>query len=224
MHVLLFDIDGTLIRSGGAGKQALEGAVAKCFGLDEVRNGIPYAGRTDTAIARDLLALHGIEPSAVNLQSLKDAYLERLPSALREQQGIVLPGVAPLLSRLSAHERVAVGLLTGNVREGAEHKLRHYGLWEHFSFGGFGDESHDRDDVARAAVRDAERHLQRPVEATRVWVIGDTPLDVSCARAVGAQAIAVCTGWHCRDDLHACGADWVLDDLSDTEAILLRWA
>src|SRR5262249_30158365 len=195
MHILLFDIDGTLIRSGGAGKDALEAALAETFALAEIQDGVPYAGRTDTAIAHDLLALHGIEPSAANVRRLNDAYLERLPRALHERQGVVLPGVVELLGRLRAHERVALGLLTGNVHRGAEHKLRHFGLWEHFAFGGFGDDAHDRDAVARAALLDAERHLRRRVDPLDVWVIGDTPLDVACARAVGAKAVAVCTGW-----------------------------
>ena len=224
MHILLFDIDGTLIRSGGAGKHALESALAALFGLAEVKDGVPYSGRTDSAIVRDLLALHGIEPTPANVERLKDAYLERLPGALRAHEGVVLPGVADLLDNLRTHERVALGLLTGNVCRGAEHKLRHFGLWEHFAFGGFGDDAHDRADVARAALCAAERHLRRPVEPAHVWVIGDTPLDVACARAVGAKAVAVCTGWHCLDELHACGADWVLNDLSDTAGLLARWA
>jgi phosphoglycolate phosphatase len=222
MHILLFDIDGTLIRSGGAGKDALESALAEVFGLEDVRDGVPYSGRTDTAIARELLAVHGIEPSEANLLRLKEAYLERLPQSLRAFEGIVLPGVVDLLNRLRGG-RAAVGLLTGNIRRGAEHKLRHFGIWEHFGFGGFGDDTSNRDDVARAALRETERHLKRQVNPRDVWVIGDTPLDVQCARAIGARAVAVCTGWHCLDELHACGPDWVLNDLSDTAALLAKW-
>ena len=223
MHVLLFDIDGTLIRSGGAGKHALEGAFAELFNVPEVRDGVPYAGRTDIAIARDLLELHGVAPSPDNVERLQAAYLQRLPQSLLGNGGIVLPGVTQLLPELVRQEHLAIGLLTGNIRRGAEVKLRHFELWDHFAFGGFGDGTHDRDDVARAALRDTERHLDRRVKTDDVWVIGDTPLDVRCARAIGAKAVAVCTGWHSADELHAAGADWVLNDLSDTAALLTRW-
>jgi phosphoglycolate phosphatase len=223
MHILLFDIDGTLIRSGGAGKHAMESALADAFGLSHINDGVPYAGRTDNAIAKELLSLNGIDPSDTNLVRLKEAYLERLPVSLSRFHGIVLPGVVELLDQL-ASGNTALGLLTGNIRGGAEQKLQHFGLWQHFAFGGFGDDVPDRDDVARAALRDTERHLQRRVDPSDVWVIGDTPLDVQCARSIGARSVAVCTGWHCAHELHACEPDWVLNDLSDTAALLAKWA
>ena len=215
MHVMLFDIDGTLIRSGGAGKGALEGALAAAFGVAEVRDGVPYAGRTDAAIGTDLLVLHGIEPSAANLDRLHRAYLNELPTALERVRGLVLPGVVELLDSLGTRPAVALGLLTGNVRRGAELKLRHHGLWERFAFGGFGDGATNRDDVARAAVADAVRHLGREPARERVWVIGDTPHDVTCARAVGAKVVGVATGWHTAEELLGAGADVVLRDLTE---------
>jgi len=115
-----------------------------------------------------------------------------------------------------------LGLLTGNVRRGAEKKLGHYGLWTHFIGGGFGDDCYDRNDVARAAMKAMTDH-RGEVDPTDVWVIGDTPLDVSCARAVGAHVIAVATGWHPIDELHKTGANLVLKDLSDTQQLLRVW-
>ncbi|MBX9623867.1 MAG: haloacid dehalogenase-like hydrolase [Gemmataceae bacterium] len=223
MPVLLFDIDGTLVRTGGAGKAAMEAGLRAAFGVAGVRDGVPYSGRTDEAIARDLLAAHDLDPSPAHVGRLQDAYLERLPSALNDRPGEVCPGVAGLLPVLSARPDVVLGLLTGNVRAGARVKLRHFGLWDYFSCGGFGDGRHDRDDVARAAVADVRRHLGRDVDPSDIWVIGDTPLDVKCARAVGAKAVAVATGWHPCDELTACGPDLFLDDLSDHAPLLAAW-
>ena len=214
MPVLLFDIDGTLVRAGGAGKAALQAALRRAFDLTELFDGVPFAGRTDPAISRDLLALHNVAVTPANLATLRDLYLEHLPPSLTECGGTVCPGVPELLAGLSRDPAVTLGLLTGNMRAGAEHKLTHFGLWHYFAAGGFGDVHEDRDDVARAAVADVERHLGRGVEPGEVWVIGDTPLDVSCARAIGARAVAVATGWHTLAELEATGADYAVADLT----------
>lgn len=223
MPIILFDIDGTLIRAGGAGKRAMESALCEEFGVDAVRAAVEYSGRTDRAIAADLLAAHGREPSPANVAGLVAAYLGRLPAALRDRPGEVLPGVRELLAALAGRADVLVGLLTGNARAGARLKLGHYGLWGGFACGGFGDDVFDRDDVARAAVADAARHLGRAIDPAELWVIGDTPLDVSCARAVGATAVAVCTGWHTRAELADCRPDHLFDDLSDHAGLLAAW-
>ncbi|MBY0512715.1 MAG: haloacid dehalogenase-like hydrolase [Gemmataceae bacterium] len=221
--ILLWDIDGTLVRSGGAGKAAMEAALRSAFGVPEVRDGVPYSGRTDGAIARDLLAVHDLDPSPANVQKLQAAYLDRLPDALANRPGEVCPGIAGLLPVLAERPDVVLGLLTGNVRAGARVKLGHFGLWDYFSCGGFGDGHHDRDDVARSAVADVRRHLGRDIDPADIWVIGDTPLDVQCARAVGAKAVAVATGWHPGDELTACGPDLFLDDLSDHAPLFAAW-
>ena len=223
MRVLLFDIDGTLIRSGGAGKAAMEAALADAFGVSVIDDRVPYSGRTDRAIAIDLLAHYGIPPTEENRQRLQRAYLKHLPDYLRRVPGEVLPGVAALLEGLHPGPGVALGLLTGNVRPGAECKLRHYGLWEYFAFGGFGDLHTDRDDVAREALREAESHLCRGVNCSDVWVIGDTPLDVRCARAIGARAVAVATGWHSVDELAASRPDVLLPHLGEAAELLREW-
>jgi phosphoglycolate phosphatase-like HAD superfamily hydrolase len=222
MHVCLFDIDGTLLLSGGAGKAALEEAVAEEFGVRGATGRLELGGRTDTAIVADLLGLAGLAVTAEHRARLQAAYLRRLPGCLGRGNGRVLPGVAALLEGLRGRADVVVGLLTGNVRAGAQIKLGHFGLADHFALGGYGDVHHDRADVAREALAEVRR-MRGPVEASRVWVVGDTPHDVRCARAIGAHAVAVLTGWHGRAELTACRPDLLLDDLSNPEPLLKCW-
>src|SRR5262249_19131903 len=147
-------------------------------------------------------------------------YLNLLPATLAEHQGRVLPGIATLLESLRGRDDVVLGLLTGNVRDGARLKLGHYGLYEHFVCGGFGDEHFDRDDVAREALAAGRRRLNGSVDLARTWVIGDTPLDVRCARCIGARAVAVGTGWHSLDELAATAPDLLVADLTDPGPLL----
>jgi phosphoglycolate phosphatase-like HAD superfamily hydrolase len=230
MHVLLFDVDGTLISSGGAGRAALELGLAEEHGRGPLSRELVLSGRTDPAILSDVLRLADLPDTAENRERLRAAYLRHLPARMAAHthdeppsspyHARVLPGVVDLLERLRGRDDVALGLLTGNVRAGARIKLGHFGLFERFAFGGFGDRHLDRDDVAREALAEARRHCPRPVWPERVWVIGDTPLDVRCARAIGARAVAVVTGWHGRDELAASGPDLLLDDLSGSVALL----
>jgi len=221
MRVLLFDIDGTLIRSGGAGKFSMESALQKAFGLAEIRDRVSYSGRTDRAIIRDLLHLHEIATSPENAALLEAEYLAHLPGALATRGGEVLPGVVDTLTR--KHAGIAVGLLTGNIAAGAAIKLKHFGLHDHFAFGGFADGLHDRDDVARHAFATAERHLNMKLDPANVWVIGDTPADVQCARAIGAKAIAVQTGWHTPEELAAAKPDHLFADFREAKELWPAW-
>jgi phosphoglycolate phosphatase-like HAD superfamily hydrolase len=223
MHVCLFDIDGTLISTGGAGKAALEAAMLTEFGIANCMERISLSGRTDRAIFRDLFLLHEIGESPAARQRLLNAYLARLPDCLARIQGRVLPGIAAFLNQLSDREDVAVGLLTGNIRAGARLKLGHYQLLHHFAFGGFGDHHHDRDAVAREALREIHERFDGTVAPECIWVIGDTPLDVQCARCIGARAVAVATGWHSLEELAASGPDVALANLADPSPILKRW-
>jgi phosphoglycolate phosphatase-like HAD superfamily hydrolase len=222
MHICLFDIDGTLLNSGGAGKAAMESGLAAEFGLENVQQGVPYSGRTDRAIGRDLLRIHGVEPSPENWRRLQTAYLRNLPSCLKRHNGRVLPGIAALLEQLRAHQGAKVGLLTGNIRAGAEAKLGFFGLFHHFAFGGFGDDHLERDDVAHEALA-AARAYCGAVACEQIWVIGDTPLDVRCARAIGARVAAVATGLHSLEELEAEQPDLLLADLSDATRLLAMW-
>lgn len=224
MYVCLFDIDGTLVSSGGAGKAAMDAALLSAFGVRHGTDGVPFSGRTDRSILRDLFRKNGIEETDANRERFLAEYLKHLPDTLASHPGKVLPGIAVLLEQLQRHGQVVLGLLTGNIQHGARIKLGHFGLFEHFAFGGFGDLHHERDDVAREAFTLVERHLAAPPVADRLWVIGDTPLDIRCARAIGAQVVAVATGVHGLDELAAGEPDLLLADFSDPEPLLRRLA
>ena len=218
--VVLFDIDGTLLSTGGAGQRAMERALHSAFGFDDQPCDIPAAGRTDRALTLDLFRLYGIADEPANRLRFWSAYLRHLPETLHELDGRVLPGIVEILETLVQRGDVALGLLTGNLRDGATLKLRHYGLHHHFGFGGFGDEHLDRDDVARLALIEARRHLDRDVAPECISVVGDTPSDVRCARAIGARAVAVATGMFSRDELLSSEPDCLLDDFSNPSAWL----
>ena len=220
MHICLFDIDGTLLLSGGAGKAAMEAALESEFGMPPSAAGVTFSGRTDRAITQDLFALHRIEWSAANWQRFLAAYLSHLPQCLARHNGKIMPGIAHLLEDLVSRDHVAVGLLTGNVRDGARLKLEHYGLFQHFRFGGFGDRYLDRDDVAREALTVIHKEFNGSVNPERIWVIGDTPLDIRCARAIGARAVAVATGFHSVDELSNERPDLVVADFSNPAPLL----
>jgi len=223
MKLLLFDIDGTLIRSGGAGSLAYHRALQEVFGLEEIRGEVAFSGRTDRAILRDLFHLHDLEDNEANWRQFLACYLRHLPAAMAEKDGHVLPGVAELLDQLALRHDVCLGLLTGNNQQGAQIKLGHFQLAHFFAFGGFGDEHYERDEVARSAVEAAVAFVEI-ASPDHVWVIGDTPFDVRCARAIDARAIAVATGGHPLDELAAAEPDLLLEDLADVPAVLAHWA
>ncbi|WP_162660494.1 HAD family hydrolase [Tuwongella immobilis] len=223
MSILLFDIDGTLIRTSGAGKSAMEAALAGVFAVTELRDEVSYSGRTDPAIGLDLLRVHGIDPTDAHNDLLHSAYLQHLPTSLERFGGTVLPGIREVMGLLHGHPDVRLGLLTGNSYHGAQAKLMHFGLWHYFRFGGFGDGRHDRDDVARDALAAAQQYLNGPVDPETVYVIGDTPLDIRCARAIGAKAVAVATGWHPRSELAEHQPDWLFDDFSQASELVALW-
>lgn len=213
--VCLFDIDGTLLSTGGAGQRAMERALTEMFGVPDPNEDIPAAGRTDRAITSDLFRHHGLEPSHQEWVDFQNVYFAHLQTTLRELSGVVLPGVVSLLEQLANRDNVTLGLLTGNFREAARLKLSHHAIDHHFEFGGYGDDHHDRDDVARIAFQEACRHLNRDVTRDSVIVIGDTPSDVKCARAIGARVVAVATGMFSRDELAETCPDALYTDLSD---------
>ena len=183
---------------------------------------MPLSGRTDRGIATSLFGLHGIDDSDVNWQRFRGAYVARLPEHLPRLPGTVLPGVFELLALLQTQADTAVGLLTGNVSEGARIKLEHYGIQRYFAFGGFGDVHGHRDDVARAALAAARGHVPQAFSTDRVWVIGATPLDVRCARAIGARAVAVATGVFTAAELAPDEPDLLVNDLSNTASLAER--
>lgn len=216
MRILLFDIDGTLLNTGGAGQVAMEATLREVFGVTQQAQGIPYAGRTDSGITRDLFAFHGVDYSDESWSRFFGAYCRQLPLALAQQDGLILPGVVELLHQLSQHDGVELGLLTGNLAAGAKLKLAHYELDHHFDFGAFGDNHEHRDDVARDAVRIVQDHFDAE-RLDDVWVIGDTPADVQCARAIDAKAVAVATGTFSREELEPTRPDFLFCDFANVQ-------
>ncbi len=219
-RLLLFDIDGTLITSGGAGEGALRDAVRERFGFEEDLSGITIAGATDALIARMLLEKHNLPATPENLSALMDAYLRHLPRRLPAHSGRVLPGIRELLDELKTRDDCVVALLTGNLQRGAEIKLTHYGVWDYFEFGAFADDHHDRNELgAFARTRAIERHGgEFPPE--RIYIIGDTPRDIECGRVIGAKTVAIATGNYPAADLEAHRPDFLFADLSDTHAVI----
>ena len=219
MHAILFDIDGTLINTRGAGRAALSAAMESVFGRpDEHR--VEMSGRTDRSIIRELFRAHGVADNQQHWEQLQAHYIEHLPGQIAARDGFVLPGVHDLLPQLSTRDDLVLGLLTGNSPAGARIKLSHFGIWEHFEFGAYGEQHHDRDSVAAEAVELLRARANVPSE--RSIVIGDTPHDIQCARHIGAQAIAVLTGWHTRAELEAAQPDELFEDLSDTGDVFAR--
>ena len=223
MRAVLFDVDGTLIKAGGAGREALARGVARVLGapLDAVRahaRAVDFRGRTDELLIEELVRRAGGEPEPRLDARVVRAYLDELGLALAEVEVEVLPGVIELLAALELRDDVAVGLLTGNVREGARRKLDAAGLgWLAARDGGFAEDGRERDALARAAMA---RLAVQGVAPGRVVVIGDTPHDVAAARAIGARAVAVASGWTPRADLAASRPDLLLDTLAEPRQVL----
>ncbi|MCI0746848.1 MAG: HAD hydrolase-like protein [Verrucomicrobia subdivision 3 bacterium] len=216
VRLVLFDIDGTLIHSGGAGEKAFAHVCRTIFKTPNGTKNLHFAGRTDTAIVRDFLTRHDIPPSPANFQTFFDHYVFWLDHMLAELSGRVLPGVERCLAELSAlPEPPAIGLLTGNIRLGAQIKLSHYGLWHHFQTGGFGDDSEDRCQIAVIARERGDKLLNRRLAGDEILVIGDTPLDIECARAIGARVLAVGTGMYKMDDLRRHKPECCVESLED---------
>jgi phosphoglycolate phosphatase-like HAD superfamily hydrolase len=221
MHICLLDIDGTLLLTGGAGQTAFAETLAADFGIPEILTKVLFAGRSDRAIVADLFRDHGVEASEANWQKFCAGYLHRLDSALAKHRGYVLPGVGPLLTELNARGDVALGLLTGNVREGARRKLVHYDLWHWFAFGGFGDDHEERCDIAAAALSAARAHLNGSASSQgEVLVIGDTLNDIACGRSIGARCVAVATGHSSAEELKSGRPDVLVKTLEDVRPIL----
>ncbi len=220
MRVVLFDIDGTLLAGAGAGRNALEDAFLALYGKKMEIAPHRLSGRTDRGITLELLREQNlVDPhqEETEFHRVMEEYTRCLPERLNRAPGTLLPGVIPLLNRLKVESRVAMGLLTGNIRLGAMHKLKRFDLQDYFAFGGFGDLHEDRDEVAREALAAVDL-AHRP---TQVWVVGDTPLDIRCARAIGAKVLAVATGCHPMAELATHSPDLLLENLADTNAILL---
>lgn len=218
--LVLWDIDGTLIQSGGAGERALIAALRDEFDVVGTLENIEIAGRTDRWIARRVLAKFALPDTSENVTRYLASYLRALPGELGNPEARTLPGVRELLTILGQRGDVAQGLLTGNLRRGAEIKLSHHELWAYFLFGAFADDAEMRDELGPHAVRRAGELHSVEFLADRVFVIGDTPHDIACGKAIGARTIGVATGRFSVDELRGCKPTAVFQDLSDTAAVL----
>jgi phosphoglycolate phosphatase len=220
-RLILFDIDGTLVR-GGPAKVAFVQAMEETFGTARDADKVLFAGKTDPQIAREILGCAGVDRDSIDrkLPVLWDRYLGRLEQALPHHPMTVLPGVRRLLDDLAELDDVGVGLVTGNIVGGARLKLDSAGLWRHFGVGSYGSDHEERDELPAIALGRAREHWGRAIDAGQAIIVGDTPRDVACGRAGGMRTVAVATGMFSIEELEATGADHVLDDFSATEHVV----
>jgi phosphoglycolate phosphatase len=224
MRVVLFDIDGTILWTDGAGRRAVQLALEDVFGAP-VPQGHEFDGKTDPQIVRELMQLAGVAHGDIDgrLTRALERYVELLHTELDALDGHehVLPGIRVLLDQLEARDDVVLGLLTGNVRPGAVAKLTAVGIdASRFKVGAYGSDHANRPELPAIARARAEALLGRQIAGGDVVVIGDTPADMACGRGIGARAIGVATGRYSARDLLDCAAAAVFEDLSDTEAVM----
>jgi phosphoglycolate phosphatase-like HAD superfamily hydrolase len=219
--LLLWDIDGTLVYMDRAGERSLLNVIRDLYQRD-LGDHLPVdlRGRTDTSILRDLLAFLDVKVTPEEETRFRAAYLSLLPSTLPTVQPHIKPGIREALDAVHAHPEIHQALLTGNLREGARLKLTHLGLWDYFEFGAFADDSHIRDELGPFALARAKEKLGIEFPPERVFIIGDTPHDIACGKAIGAKTIAVATGAFSVEELAALNPTHTFADLSDTQALL----
>lgn len=226
MRLLLFDVDGTLLRCGPQVRGILSGALTEVFGVTCRFDGFDFSGKTDQQIAYELLGAAGVPEDRVRgeLFRMRDLYLDRLEETLDRGRMQVLPGVEELLDDLSGRvERgeAALGLVTGNWSRAARVKLSRFGLERHFPFGAFGEDGRERRELPPVALERARRATGRAFEPEETLIVGDSVRDVECARAHGLPVLAVTTGWTPAERLEAAGADRVVESLAGRAAELV---
>jgi phosphoglycolate phosphatase-like HAD superfamily hydrolase len=217
---ILFDIDGTLMDFHGAGRRSFVLALEKVFGWRDDIAYIQFHGNTDLNVLRQIFARHGAELTAAKQREFFAALAVELEQLAAGAASTRHPGVAELLAALAADDRVAVGVVTGNIESTARIKLKHVDLHHHFAHGGYSDDHADRAEIARHALQRLRATLPRGVDFSAVWIVGDTPFDIAAAHAIGARCLAVATGRSTVADLRAAGADAVLPNLADTATVL----
>lgn len=216
IRLALFDIDGTLIRTGGAGVRAFERTGAAEFHRPNGVSHIKFAGRTDVSLVREFFAAHDIPATDENFNRFFDRYAFLLEDQMRHAQGGPCAGVEAFLRGLrTLPEPPLLGLLTGNIRLGAEIKLRRFEMWALFETGAFGDDHEDRNELARIARARGSRVLGRELDGSEVLVVGDTGFDIACGRAIQARVLAVGTGGGKLEELRKHQPDWLVRDLRE---------
>jgi phosphoglycolate phosphatase-like HAD superfamily hydrolase len=221
--VILFDIDHTLLASGGAGFRAIDRAFAELFGVERATRGIIPHGKTDPMLFSEALRAHGIADRDLDEshRELARRYESYLPEEMTAPPARLMAGARELLEGISGHPGALVGLLTGNLESTARVKLATFGIERHFRFGAYGSDDRDRLKLPPIAVERAEHLIGRPIGlGPHVVVVGDTPRDVACALAWGATAVGVATGTSSTRELLDAGAHIAFEDLSDAATVL----
>ncbi|MGQ9457326.1 MAG: HAD family hydrolase [Anaerolineae bacterium] len=221
-RLVLFDIDGTLLHSDGAGREAIRQALLAVYGMEGPIKTFSFAGNTDYQNFVGLLQGAGLsqEEIAARLSEAMALYPQRLREIIGGFRVRVYPGVVPLLERLTAHPELEVALLTGNLEEAAWIKLRAAGLDRFFTWGAFGSDARERTELPPVAVERARQRTGRRFAGKEIVIIGDTPADITCGRPLGVRTVAVATGPYSCEALQAWGPDFLFEDLGDTDAVL----
>ncbi len=215
VRLVLFDIDGTLVHTGHAGTQAFKKTFATEFNLHHGAEKMKFAGRTDVSLVREFFKIHGLPETPEHFRQFFERYVFWLDHILTPGSGSVCRGAREFIRDLQALPQPPVlGLLTGNIKLGAEIKLRRYNLWEIFQFGAFADDHEDRDHIAAAALARGRRVLGKNLQSQEIVVVGDTPFDIRCGKFIGAKVLAVATGGATLDELKKCQPDWAVEDLT----------
>ncbi len=216
VRLVLFDIDGTLIRTHGAGVKAFAQTFASEFKITEGMEKLQFAGRTDPSIVRECFLANQIPPTPENFKRFFEYYVFVLDYLLTKSRGEICAGVWTFLHQLDGLQKPPLlGLLTGNIRLGAEIKLRHFQLWDSFRTGAFGDDHEDRNELARIAQQRGSQMLGEPLTGNQIVVVGDTYRDIRCANAIQAKALAVATGGSTLEELESHHPTWAVPNLSE---------
>ena len=215
VRLVLFDVDGTLVHTGRAGSQAFAKTFATEFNAHDGIEKIRFAGRTDVSLVREFFGYHNIPATPENFQRFFERYVFWLDQIVAQSNGEICRGVPEFFNDLRALPHPPMlGLLTGNIRLGAEIKLRRYGLWDLFETGGFADDHEDRNHIAAAALERGRRVLGKNLRPEEIVVVGDTPYDIRCGKFIGAKVLAVATGGAKLDELKRHQPDWAVEDLT----------
>lgn len=218
IRLVLFDIDGTLIKTGGAGEKAFAQVCEREFNVPDATKNLHFAGRTDPAIVRDFFKQFGIAQTPEHFARFFSAYVICLEKILATLDGTVLLGARELIAAFQAMpHRPVIGLLTGNIKQGAQLKLSHYRLWDLFATGAYGDDHEDRNQIAVIARDRGAAIVGTPLRGEEILVIGDTPRDIECGRAIGAKILAVATGIFSIEQLRSHQAHWTASTLADID-------
>jgi len=223
VKLLLFDIDGTLITTGGAGMRALDRAFCQVVGIVNALDGVRLHGKTDPAIIREVFMGRGsfhLPPDS--LEEILEMYVKLLPEEVQQSTYTVLPGILPFLEDFQEHPNIEIGLATGNVERGARIKLEPGNLNRFFQFGGFGSDSENRTELVKRAAQNGARHTGASLDPRDIFVIGDTPRDIDAGHEAGFQTVGVATGGYTIQDLEKAGADLVVADFHSGREAFLR--